>query len=88
MIQRAIKGESFILEFDAYNPKDRTQAVTSGTFEVEVDGRRVDGGMLSVDGNELSFRFIADNVGTNIITISYVFGSDIWKDRYRIVVEP
>ncbi len=41
-MQTAYFGESFELEFDAYDARDTSREVDSATYEIQVDRRKVE----------------------------------------------
>lgn len=92
-MQKAYFGESFELEFDAYDARDPTREVDSATFEIQVDGVKVEEGNMSIEKddnkqyNRLTFRFYASRTGTNTIIVTWRMGQDIMMSKHKISVE-
>ncbi|MBE6524495.1 MAG: hypothetical protein E7Z65_06460 [Thermoplasmata archaeon] len=92
-MQKAFFGESFELEFDAYDARDPSREVDSATFEIQVDGVKVEEGIMSVEKddeermNRLTFRFYASRTGTNTIIVTWRMGQDVMMSKHKISVE-
>lgn len=92
-MQTAYFGESFELEFDAYDSRDTSREVDSASYEIQVDGVKVEEGNMSVvhDGegnfNRLTFRFYASRTGMNTIIVTWRMGQDIMMSKHRLNVE-
>lgn len=92
-MQKAFYGESFELEFDAYDARDPDREVDSATFEIHVDGEKVEEGNMTVTYdddehlNRLTFRFYASHSGMNTIVVTWRMGQDIMMSKHKISVE-
>lgn len=83
-------GESFPLEFEIYDARNRERTVDSATFSVRTaDGAILQGGQMSVgeDGHTVSFRFTPQNAGIVTVSVTYVMGQDKWEARFLIDVQ-
>ena len=92
-MQKAYYGESFELEFDAYDARDPSREVDSATYEIQVDGKTVETGSMSVEQdddeqlNRLTFRFYSSHAGMNTIIVKWVMGQDIMMSKHKLSVE-
>ena len=92
-MQTAYYGESFELEFDAYDARDPAREVDSASYEIQVDGVKVEEGNMNVDHddeerlNRLTFRFYASRTGMNTIIVKWRMGQDIMMSKHRLNVE-
>lgn len=87
-METAYLGESFNLEFEIYDAKDRERTPDSATFITRVDGGIVASGDCSIDGNIVSFRFEAKEEGMHEIEIQWAMGADRWKAKHLLNVRP
>ena len=93
LMQTAYYGESFELEFDAYDARDLEREVDSASYEIQMDGEKVEEGNMSIEEddngqmNRLTFRFYACRTGMNSIIVKWRMGQDIMMSKHRINVE-
>lgn len=76
-------GESFEKRFKVNNGP-----ISSASFKVyRPDGTIQDQGLMSIDGNIISFRFRPDTVGMHILDITWTTGLDIWRTPFNMEVK-
>lgn len=91
MMQSAYLGESFELEFQAYDKKDESRVVDRADVVVRSpSGAIVQSSAMSIDsdGHTMRFRFEAQAEGVNEIIIHYTMGLDKWISVHMMDVRP
>ena len=74
-MQSCYVGESFPLQFEIYDTRDRERTVDSATYSVRTsDGAILQGGQMSIgeDGHTVSFRFNPQSPGIVTVIVSIV----------------
>lgn len=86
MTTRMYTGESRMIEFTVTDTRGEDFTIGEAYYTVTAGAEMVDSGLMEVDGHQLSFRLAPTKVGIHTITLKYVIGSDIMKDKYLIEV--
>ena len=79
-------GEARTLEFVISDSRHEEFQISQAFYRVSLDSDLTDSGLMNVDGDTISFRFVPSKPGLYTIMIQYTIGVDIMKDKYNVEV--
>lgn len=86
MTTRLYTGESRTIEFSVTDTKGEEFTIGEAYYTVTVGSEQVDAGLMEVDGHTMSFRLAPTKAGLHTVSLRYVIGADVMKDKYLVEV--
>lgn len=86
MTTKMYTGESRMIEFTISDTKGEDFTIGEAYYVVTQGSEVTDSGLMEIDGHTLSLRMAPTKVGVHVISLKYVIGSDVMKDKYLIEV--